>query len=112
MEENNENQPDPRKGQGISVFAVLSYMWILCLVPIIMKNEDEDVKFHARQGFMLFIVETVFAFVGVIPLLGNLIGALGILICWLLSLIGIIQVMMGNKWKMPVIGKWAEKLTI
>ena len=44
-------------GSSENVYAILSYLWILCLIPVLMKKEDEFVKFHAKQGLMLFIVE-------------------------------------------------------
>ena len=94
------------------LYAILAYLWILCLVPILLKKEDEFVKFHTRQGLMLFIVEVAFGIIAIIPILGIITYMLGILICGLLSLIGIVQVLMGNKWKIPVIGDWAEKIKI
>ncbi|MFC1479846.1 DUF4870 domain-containing protein [Candidatus Omnitrophota bacterium] len=95
-----------------NVYAILSYLWVLCLIPILMKKEDEFVRFHARQGLMLFIVEVGIGIIGIIPMLGQVIYLLGMLICGLLSLIGIVQVLMGNKWKMPVVGEWAEKIKV
>ncbi|MFH1552490.1 MAG: DUF4870 domain-containing protein [Candidatus Omnitrophota bacterium] len=95
-----------------NVYAILSYLWILCLIPILMKKDDEFVRFHARQGLMLFIVEVGVGIIGIIPVLGQVIYLLGMLICGLLSLIGIVQVLMGNKWKIPVIGDWAEKIKV
>ena len=97
---------------GDMIYAVLAYIWILCLVPILLKKDDEFVKFHTRQGLMLFIVEVGFGIIAIIPILGIITYMLGMLICGLLSLIGIVQVLMGNKWKMPVIGDWAEKIKI
>lgn len=100
-----------KKKEG-NLYAILSYLWVLCLIPILLKKDDEFVIFHAKQGLMLFIVEAAFFIIGIIPLLGWLVAQLGIFICGILSLIGIVQVLMGNKWKMPVIGDWAKKITI
>ncbi|MBD3379322.1 MAG: hypothetical protein GF408_02550 [Candidatus Omnitrophica bacterium] len=95
-----------------NVYAILAYLWILCLVPILMKKEDPFVKFHARQGLMLFIVEVGFGIIGIIPLLGTFVSLIGTLVCAILSLVGIVQVLMGNKWKMPIINEWSEKIKI
>ena len=95
-----------------NMFAILSYLWILCLIPVLMKKENEFVKFHAKQGLVLFIIEMAVAIIGIIPLLGSLIYVLGMLICGILSIIGILQVLMGNKWKIPVVNEWAEKIEI
>jgi len=93
-----------------SVFAVISYLWILCLVPIILKKESEFVKFHARQGLMLFILELGFGIISILPLIGDFISLLGTLICGIFSLVCIVQVLMGNKWEVPIIGEWAKKI--
>jgi len=108
---------EKKAGKGVSaagenVYAILAYLWVLCLIPVLVKKEDPFVRFHARQGLMLFIVEVGIVVIGIIPGLGPVVYKLGIFICGLLSLIGIVQVLMGNKWKMPVIGEWAEKINL
>jgi uncharacterized membrane protein len=95
-----------------NLYAVLSYIWVLCLIPLLLKKDDEFAFFHAKQGLVLFIAEVAFSMISIIPILGWVVGPLGMLICGILALIGIIQVLMGNKWKMPVIGDWAEKITV
>jgi fumarate reductase subunit D len=91
-------------------YAVLGYLWILCLVPLILKKENKFALFHAKQGLVLFIAELAIGFIGIIPFLGWLIFFFGSVVLGLLSLLGIIQALMGNYWKMPVIGDFAEKI--
>jgi uncharacterized membrane protein len=95
---------------GQTALRVLS----VCPIPELIDGmtEDEFIKFHAKQGLMLFIIEVAVGVIGIIPLFGGLVVTLGILICGLLSLAGIVQVLMGNKWNMPVIAEWAEKFKI
>jgi fumarate reductase subunit D len=101
-----------KKASTENVYAILSYLWILCLIPVLLKKEDPFVRYHARQGLMLFIVEVGVGILSIIPFLGGIIYVVGILACGLLSLAGIVNVLMGKKWKMPVIGEWAEKVNI
>ena len=91
-------------------YAVLAYLWILCLVPLILKKENKFALFHARQGLVIFICELAIGFVGIIPFLGWLVFFFGSVLFGLLSLAGIIQALMGNYWKMPVVGDFAEKI--
>ncbi|MDD5634703.1 MAG: hypothetical protein PHW46_05465 [Candidatus Omnitrophica bacterium] len=95
-----------------NMYAILAYLWILCLVPLLMKKDNEFIKFHSKQGLMLFIIEIGVSVVGIIPLLGAIVYILGFLVCGILSLIGIVQVLMGNKWKIPMLGDWAEQIKI
>ncbi len=91
-------------------YAILAYLWILCLVPLILKKDNKFALFHAKQGLVLFIGELVVGFVGMIPILGWLIFVVGAPLFGVLSLIGIVQALIGNFWKMPVVGDIAEKI--
>ena len=91
-------------------YAILAYLWILCLVPLILKKENKFALFHAKQGLVLFIGELAISFIAVIPILGWMILFLGTMLFGVLSLIGIVQVLVGNFWKMPVVGDIAEKI--
>ena len=91
-------------------YAILSYLWILCLVPLLLKKENKFALFHAKQGLVLFIGELVLGFVGVIPFLGWAILFFGTALFGVLSVVGLVQVLMGNYWKMPVVGDIAEKI--
>ena len=98
----------PKKSQK-NILAIISYIGVLCLVPILMKEKDEFVKFHAKQGLTLFIGEVatwiVFSIIPLFWFLANLFGLL-----WLvLSIIGIVNVLNNRKKEIPLIGKFAEK---
>ena len=36
---------------------VLSYLWILVLVPLLIEDKDEEVKWHAKHGLVLMGAE-------------------------------------------------------
>ena len=72
-------QSEPNK-----LFAVLSYINILFVLPYLLCREDEFAMFHARQGMILFIV------IAVATLLGSLLN-LG----WIVQLLGIYFILKG-----------------
>ena len=39
---------------------VLSYLWILVLVPLLLEEKDEEVRWHAKNGLVLMGAEFVF----------------------------------------------------
>lgn len=43
-----------------SVMIVLSYLWILCLVPLLTEKEDKEVQWHAKHGVVLMVAEILF----------------------------------------------------
>jgi len=51
---------------------VLSYVWILCLVPLIVEKEDTEVQWHAKHGLVLLGAEiavyVALAVFGMLPL--------------------------------------------
>jgi len=110
MEEEKKVQETPKSDEN--VYAILSYLSVLCLIPILMKKDDEFVRFHSRQGLMLFTLEIGLMIINIIPFLGQLIYLFGMLACGIISIIGVVQVLQGNKWKIPVVGEWAEKIKI
>jgi len=65
------------------VLAAVAYLPALCFIGLIGAPENRYVGFHARQGFLLFLLEVVAcialaiydASLGRIPLLGFLVGA-------------------------------------
>ena len=101
---------EPQEVLDGKAYALLSYLWILCLIPLLLKKENKFALFHAKQGLVLFIAEIAVGFIGVIPVLGWMILFFGTFLFGILSLIGIVQVLMGNYWKIPVVGDIAEKI--
>jgi len=87
--------------------AALSYFWILCLIPLL-GSKDEFVKFHAKQGFVLFLIELVLILVGWIPL----VGWLASLIVVLVAIIGIIKALNGERWEIPYVYNLSKKIKI
>lgn len=45
------------------IFAALSYLSVLFIVPWIVKRDDAFVMFHVRQGIALFLAEVVVWFI-------------------------------------------------
>ena len=99
--------------QDERVIAALSYIWVLVLIPLLTKKDNEYCQFHAKQGLLLFIGSFVVMVLGMIPILGWLIILpLGWLAILILSILGIINALQGKKWEMPYLGKYAEKINL
>ena len=104
--------PEDKEVQDGKIFAVIGYLGILCLVPLLFKKDNKFSLFHGKQGLVLFLGEIALGIISIIPFLGTLVGFLGILIFGILSLIGIIQALMGNYWRAPVIADISDKFNI
>ena len=97
--------PDVEANKGI---AVLSYLWILCLVPLLGKKNSKYAQFHAKQGLVLFIVELVASLFIWFPVFGQLLG-LALLV---VSIIGIVKTVNGEWWKIPFLYEWSKKINL
>lgn len=106
-----QEEPSP-KGGGKNMIALLSYLGILVIVPLLTAKNDPFVKYHVKQGLTLLIAWIAISFVAWIPILGWLVGALGWLVCIVLTIIGIINVIQGKEKQLPLIGQFAERFKI
>lgn len=88
--------------------AALSYFWILCLVPLLLKKRSKFAQFHAKQGAVLFGVEILAMFVSWFPIFGQLL----MLALLIISVLGIIKALNGEWWKIPYIYDWSKKIKL
>lgn len=95
--------------QDDKVMAALSYLWVLVLIPLLKPGKSEFVKFHSRQGFLLFIVEVVLMVVQIIPVLGWLIGFFGGIAALIVSIMGLFSALSGKRWEIPYLNEYAKK---
>ncbi|MFH0804893.1 MAG: hypothetical protein V1916_01715 [Patescibacteria group bacterium] len=99
-----EQKPVNTGASDSNLMAALSYVWILSVVMLIYKKNDEFVKFHAKQGLILFLI----SFVGIVPFLGWFIW----IIVVIAMIFGFIKALSGERWKVPLVGDLAEKIHI
>ena len=117
--------PPPPPPGGVSpssdrtLMVVLSYLGLLALIPYLMKKDDADIHWHAKNGVGLLILD-VLVWV-VIFVLGIIIRNTGIgcglaivnCVVWIgllvLHVYCIIQAVGGKKPRIPVVTDFAEK---
>src|SRR5438132_8529333 len=49
----------PAPGGDRTLMVVLSYLWILALIPLLTKKDDPEVQWHAKNGLALLGAEIV-----------------------------------------------------
>ena len=92
------------------IFAVLSYLSILCIIPLVLKKDNNFVLSHGRQGLVIFVGEVTVFVAHVV--LGQWILSLGSFIFGVISLWGIVEVLRGHYVKLPFISDIADKITL
>lgn len=85
------------------MWALLSYLGVLVVIPLFGKTDSPFVQFHARQGFLI-LIGWVLAW---LPF-GFIIG----IVAFVFSIVGLINVINGDKKKLPFVGDLAEKINL
>jgi uncharacterized membrane protein len=95
--------------QDGKVFAILAYLSILCIIPLVLKKDNAFVLSHGKQGLVLFVGQ-VAAFV--ISIVIPWIWQPSLFVFGILSLWGIIETLRGRFVKLPVVSDFADKITL
>ncbi len=101
---------------------ILSYLWILALIPRLTKKEDPEILWHSKNGLGLFIVELAiyfltfpffFIFTFIFHIFGFLFGSFYFLL-WVgiivLHIFCILKALKGEKIEIPILSEYAQKL--
>jgi uncharacterized membrane protein len=113
MPEENQASSQPKTPMNPDVeanktVAVLSYLSVLCLVPLLAKKDSKFCQFHAKQGLTLFIIEIIATFIIWVPFIGWLLG-LGLLVVCVMA---IVRALNGEWWEIPYIYDWSKKFNL
>jgi len=107
--------------------AALSYAFVVAVFVVLearRRPADEFLRFHARQGFLLFFAE--FALLVVSMLLKHTVGQIEVLgfvimVTWNLltgllavgvSVMGFMFALSGERWKLPILGDHAGRVPL
>jgi len=93
------------------IFAVLAYIGILFLVPLLAAPQSKFARFHTNQGIVLFIAHVIAwpasFLLGLFPLVGCLAIPLGVAVVvglFVLMILGIVNAASGQYKPLPLIG--------
>ncbi|HRH26104.1 MAG TPA: hypothetical protein PLF31_01380 [Candidatus Paceibacterota bacterium] len=90
--------------------AALAY--VIFFIPLLMASKNQPfVKFHTKQGMVLFCYHVVAMVIGAVPVLG-FIGALLSIAGLVFVVIGILNALNGKEKELPLIGTFASKVHI
>jgi len=113
--------PPPAGGGTVSsnrnVMIVLSYLWLLAIVPLLTEKEDQEVQWHAKHGLVLLVAEivawVVYFVLSMIPGVGCVIMILAPII-WLvfvvLRIMCIVKGVNGQRLLIPGLSDFVAKL--
>ncbi len=102
-------------GMDENIEAALSYLiWILTgILFFVMEKENKFVKFHAMQSIavsiVLIVINTLLGIILAITIVGLMLLPLIYLLEFILWIVLMYKAYKGEKFKLPVVGDFAEK---
>jgi fumarate reductase subunit D len=97
-------------GTKSRLLAAISYLGIMCFVPLLVAREDEFVTFHAKQGLVIWMWSALAIFVLHVPVLGKWVFGFSAMLAIAFSALGLLSVVFGRAWKLPLISYVSERI--
>ena len=110
--------PGSAPSSNRNVMIVLSYLWLLALIPLLTEKDDKEVQWHAKHGLVLMVAE-LFLWIAISVVLGAIpvVGCIGLLFTPLLALgelvlhvMCIVKGINGQRLIVPGISDFANKI--
>lgn len=101
--EEESRKEKPSEDKENKLWALLSYLGVLVIIPLLVKKDSKFVQFHVKQGLVL-LAGWVLSWLPFGPIIG--------LVVLVFSVIGIINVLSGEMTKLPIVGELAEKIKL
>ena len=112
--------PPPSGGGTVSpnrtLMIVLSYLWVLALVPFLMEKEDREVQWHAKNGLVLFLAEIavgivlkILAMADAGCLSGCVLGPIVWVVFLVVQILCIVKGVNGQRFIIPGLSQFADR---
>ncbi len=103
-------------GGNKTVMIILSYLWLLAIIPLLVEKDDKEVQWHAKHGLVILALEVivwvVLTILGSTGILACLAGVFSIFI-WLafvvVRLICIVKGVNNERFLIPGVSQYADK---
>jgi uncharacterized membrane protein len=111
MQKNVQNKPTATAKGKNTAMAIIAY--VVFFIPLLTEAKDDPfVKYHVKQGLVLFIAWIASGFISMVPFIGWMLAPLLSLAMLALMVVGIIGAAKGEQKPLPVIGKYADSFKI
>lgn len=102
-----------------SIMIVLSYLWLLALIPLLVEKNDPEVQWHAKNGLVLTAAEVIVWIAATIFSMMTAFVHLGCAGCFLhsailvvflvLRIMGIVKGVSGERFIIPGLSQYADR---
>lgn len=106
-----ENTQKHNETSNNTVMGILSYLGPLVIVSYLTSKNNAFVKFHIKQGLVIFTIEVGMWILSMIVWPLMIIMGLVNIVAFVLSIIGIMNVVNGKETQLPLVGKYSKYFT-
>lgn len=100
--------PDAKDAADNKAVAMIGYLGILCLLPLLLKKDSAFAQFHGKQGLILCLAWIVVMLVGWFPFIGWALW----LVAVVFTVLGLMNAYNGKMEPLPFIGQYADKIKL
>jgi fumarate reductase subunit D len=97
--------------EDVRLASVMCYIPLLCFVPLLNMRDNKEIRFHARQGVILFMIE-ILAMLFLVDWVSRFVFKGVLILAAILSATAIYSTLQGKKFRLPIIGDIADKMKI
>jgi uncharacterized membrane protein len=105
--------------QNRGLMLVLSYLWLLAIVPLLVEKDDKEVQWHAKHGLVLLVAEIVAGIgLGILQVVISHLdfGCTGCILGWVfwlailvLHILCIVKAVNGQRLIIPGVSQYADR---
>lgn len=99
---------DPKDVEDHKLMAALSYVGVLCFVPLIFMKRSRYAQENAKQGVVLLLAWIVGMLVFWFPLFGQLAW----IVLLIVDVVAFLKCLNGEFWEIPIIGQYRSKVNL
>ena len=104
--------PSAKPASDDNLIAAISYVSLIGVIILLTKKDSEYVKFHAKQGTVIFIGEVILGVVASFTWDLSFLWGLIWLVFIIVSAVGFIKAYSGEKYRVPLVADLADKINI
>lgn len=98
------------KEPNAKILALLSYLSLLCIIPLFLKRDDDFLLYHGKQGLVLFMAEVTIFVAHIV--FGLWILRAGFFLLGVFSIWGMVGVIKGQRVHLPLVSKIAGQIVL
>lgn len=110
--------PPPKSSDDRTIMLILAYLWLFCLIPLLMKKDDAEVQWHAKNGLLMVGAEVALSILFMILMAVPILNIIAFVWCLLgpailvVHIVAIVKAVKGDRLKLPIISDYVDKINL